>query len=316
VAVDREPGTSAPRSPAPEAPVARPGRLRIAGAIALLCVIWGTTWSVIQVGLRGVPPFTGVSVRFAIAGSLLLALALARGVKLGASARERHLWWANGVLSFAISYGVVYWAEQWVPSGLAAILFAVYPLIVAVLAHVALPGERLTPREVVGIVIGFGGVGVIFSEDLAALGGPAVAVGAAVLLLSPLASAGGSVAVKKWGGGIHPFSLAAVPMLIASAVMAVFALGLERDLPVTWDAVSVSALLYLAIAGSAVTFSLYFWLLSHLPAKRLALIAYVIPVIAVGVGVLRGESVTLRMAAGSVCVVAGVVLAQTSGSRD
>jgi drug/metabolite transporter (DMT)-like permease len=270
---------------------------------------------VIQIGLEGIPPFTGVALRFAISGSLLLGIALARGIRLGAHRRERHLWWANGLLSFAVSYGVVYWAEQWVPSGLTAILFAVYPLIVAVMAHFVLPGEALSPREVLGILIGFGGVGVIFSEDLAALGGPEVAVGAAVMLISPLAAAGGSVAVKRWGEGIHPLSIAAVPMLVASATMTVPAVGLERTMTITWDAVSVAALLYLAIVGSAVTFSLYFWLLSQLPAKRLALIAYVIPVIAVGIGVLRGEPLTLRVLAGAACVVAGVALARAAG-RD
>jgi drug/metabolite transporter (DMT)-like permease len=300
-----------PNSVPHAAPVERPARWRIAGAIALLCLIWGTTWSVIQIGLRGIPPFTGVAVRFAIAGGLLLGLAIARGIRLGATRRERRLWLANGMLSFAVSYGVVYWAEQWVPSGLAAILFAVYPLIVAILAHFALSGEALSAREICGILIGFGGVGVIFSEDLAALGGPEVAVGAMVMLLSPLAAAGGTVAVKKWGDNIHPLSIASVPMLVAAAVIAVPAVGLERKLTFTWDTASVSALLYLAVVGSAVTFSLYFWLLSHLPAKRLALIAYVIPVIAVAVGVLRDEPLTLRMIAGAACVVAGVVLARS-----
>jgi drug/metabolite transporter (DMT)-like permease len=135
------------------------------------------------------------------------------------------------------------------------------------------------------------------------------------MLISPLAAAGGSVAVKRWGAGIHPLSIAAVPMLVASAIMTVPAVGLERTMTITWDAVSVAALLYLAILGSAVTFSLYFWLLSHLPAKRLALIAYVIPVIAVGIGVLRGESLTLRVVAGAACVVAGVAMARAA-ARD
>jgi drug/metabolite transporter (DMT)-like permease len=257
-----------------------------------------------------------VSLRFAISGVLLLWLARVRGIRLGTSRRERHLWWVNGLFSFAVAYGVVYWAEQWVPSGLAAVLFAVFPLFVAILAQIALPGESLTLREVLGILIGFGGVGVIFSEDLAALGGRQVAIGAVIMLLSPLASAGGSVIVKRWGGGIHPFSLAAVPMLVASAAMAVPAAGLERGRQISWDTVSVLALLYLAIAGSAVTFSVYFWLLSHMPVKRLALIAYVVPVIAVGVGVLRGEPLTPRMLAGAVGVVAGVALAGAQRSND
>jgi drug/metabolite transporter (DMT)-like permease len=284
-------------------------RWRTTGVAALLCLIWGTTWSVIQIGLEGIPPFTGVSLRFLLAGTLLVGLALARGIRLGRSRTERGLWLATGLLSFAGSYGVVYWAEQWIPSGLAAVLFAVYPLLVAILAHAVLPDERVRLREVLGVIVGFAGVAVIFSEDLTALGGAKVRVGAAVMLLSPLVSAVGSVAVKRWGGGISALSLASVPMLLGALVMAVPALALERDLPLTLDRRSVLALLYLAIAGSAVTFSLYFWLLERLPAKRVALIAYVIPVIAVALGVLRGEPLTPRILAGAACVVLGVFLA-------
>jgi drug/metabolite transporter (DMT)-like permease len=223
--------------------------------------------------------------------------------------RERTLWLINGTLAFSISYGVVYWAEQWVPSGLAAVLFATYPLFVAILAHFLIPNEALTRPEVLGSLIGFVGVGVIFSEDFAALGGRQVAVAAAVMLVSPIVSAVASVLVKRWGAGVHPYSLTAVPMAMTVVIMGLVALGTERGRPVVWDSVSVSALLYLAIFGSAVTFTLYFWLLSHMPAKRLALIAYVIPVEAVLIGTLRGEPFTLKVLAGSLLVVVGVALA-------
>jgi drug/metabolite transporter (DMT)-like permease len=161
----------------------------------------------------------------------------------------------------------------------------------------------------IGSVIGFGGVGLIFSEDLSVLGGPRVAVAAAVMLVAPAVSAVASVAIKRWGGAIHPFSLSAVPMALAAGVMGGLALAFERGRPMSWDPLSIGALLYLAIAGSAVTFSLYYWLLARLPAKRLALIAYVVPVVAVAVGALRGEPLTRRTLAGSALVVVGVALA-------
>ena len=293
----------------PAGPGKRPGPVLIVVTFIALCVIWGSTWAVIQIGLQGVPPFTGVSLRFAVAAALIFVLILARKIRIGQSSRERWLWLANGVLSFCMSYGVVYWAEQWVPSGLAAVLFATYPLFVALLAHFMLPQERLALPETIGSLIGFAGVGVIFSEDFAALGGKQVAVAAAVMLISPLVSAIASVMVKRWGHGVHPFSLTAVPMAIAAVVMGMMALGFEGDRPVVWDRVSVSALLYLAIFGSAITFTLYYWLLSHLPAKRLALIAYVIPVEAVLIGTLRGEPLTLRVLGGSALVIGGVALA-------
>jgi drug/metabolite transporter (DMT)-like permease len=282
--------------------------LAILGA-ATMCLIWGTTWAAIQIGLKGIPPFSGVAIRFAIASPLLLAAALAMGVKLGRSPHEKTLWVVNGLLQFTISYGVVYWAEQWVPSGLAAVLFATYPLFVAMLAHVALPGESLRPLEVAGVVIGFGGIAVIFSEDFQALGGSQVAVASAVMLISPFVSAVTTVAVKRWGSKVHPLSITAIPMAICAGVMGVVAFKYERGLPFTWDAVSVGALLYLAIFGSAVTFTLYFWLLRHYPAKRLSLIAYIIPIIAVGVGVLRNEPLTVRELIGAAVVIAGVALA-------
>lgn len=270
----------------------------------------------IQVGLRGIPPFAGVSLRFAIGGGVLLALALARGVRLGRTRRERGLWVINGLLAFTGSYGVVYWVEQWVPSGLTAVLFATYPLFVAALSHLILPSEGVERAELLGFLIGFGGVGLIFSEDLATLGGPGVALGAAVMLISPLVAAGASVAVKRWGAGIHPLSLASVPMLIAAGLMGAATFGLERGRALIWTRASVAALLYLALAGSAVTFTLYYWLLSYLPVKRLALITYVVPVVAVTIGVLRGEPFTLRMLVGSACVVAGVALAMRPSLRS
>ncbi len=270
----------------------------------------------IKIGLAGIPPFSGVAIRFGIAGFLMLALARSRGLKLGATRRERWLWVVNGILSFAVSYGVTYWSEQWVPSGLAAVLFATYPLFVAMLAHLMLPAERMRFREAIGSLVGFAGVGVIFSTDFGALGGSQVAVASAVMLLSPLAAAGASVAIKRWGAGIHPFSLTAVPMLIASGIMGSIAAATEYDRTITWDAVSIGALLYLTLAGSALTFSLYYWLLSHLPAKNLALIAYIIPIVALVLGTIGGEPLTTRTLLGSSLVVGGVALAvQRTASR-
>jgi len=284
--------------------------LLVPAAAVTLTLIWGTTWAAIRVGLRGVPPFTGMAARFALASALLLAVAPLLGVRFGESARERRLWVANALLSFCGSYGVVYWCEQWIPSGLGSVLFATFPLFVAILAHFALPGERLTLRAVAGIAVGFAGVAVLFSDDFRLLGGREVRVAAAVMLASPLLSAASTVAVKRWGEGIHPVSLSAVPMGATAAVMAAVALVTERGRPVTLDAASVGAIVYLAVFGSAVTFCLYYWLMSEVTATRLSLIAYAIPVVAVAVGaVFLREPVTRRMLAGALLVVLGVALA-------
>ena len=287
----------------------RPATGLIVGGAASLCVIWGTTWKAIQVGLEGIPPFTGAALRFGLASILLLLLALAMKVRLGRSRRERLLWLVNGTCSFTVSYGIVYWAEQWVPSGLTSVLFATYPFFVALLGHFLLPSESLTRKELVGILVGFAGIGLIFSEDFSVLGGPQVALASAVLLLSPLAAALGSVSIKRWGTGIHPLSFSSVPMGIAAGILGAIAVTFERNRAIQFDSVSIGALLYLAIFGSVVTFSIYYWLLTHLPVKRLALIAYVIPLIAVVLGVALGEPLTAHILVGSALVITGVVLA-------
>ena len=286
-----------------------PGRGRLLAGFLLLTVIWGTTWAVIRIGLVGVPPFTGVALRFALAGVLLVALAPSLGVRLGRAPRERVLWVANGVLSFCLSYSAVYWSEQYLPSGLAAVLFATYPLFIAALAHFLLPGERLRRGAALGMALGFAGVAVIFSDDLSLLGGEAVRRAALVMLVAPLVSALASVLVKRWGSGVHPLSLAAVPMLLAGVVMGAVAFLVERHVPLVFDVRSVGALLYLAILGSAVTFTIYYWLLANMSATRLALMSYLIPIVAVAVGALVfDEPLRPRLLAGSALVLVGVVV--------
>ena len=279
------------------------------GALALLILIWGTTWAAIRVGLEGLPPFTGVAIRFGIAAVVLLGVAVALKWPLGSGRRAYLLWIVNATLSFSISYGVVYWAEQWIPSGLAAVLFSTFPLFVAVMAHFWLPGERLRLVSVIGVLLGFAGVVTIFSDDLIGLAGRQTRLAAIVFLISPFVSALANVAVKRWGGGLHPISLTAVPMAMTAGSMGVLAALVERGRGISLDVASTAALFYLAIFGTAVTFFLYFWLLDRLPATRLSLITYGVPIVAVTVGtLLLGEAFTPRMLLGSLVVLAGVGL--------
>ena len=287
---------------------------RLRAAFVLLTLIWGTTWAVIRVGLEGIPPLTGVALRFGIAGSLLLALVPRLGVRFTWSRREVGLWAMNGLFSFSASYTIVYWAEQHIPSGLAAVLFATYPLMVAVIAHFALPGERLGWRSACGVLLGLAGVAVIFSDDLHLLGGANVREVALVMLVSPLVSAVATVAVKRWGSGIHPLSLTAIPMLLTSAVVGLLAVAIERQATVVFDLRSVGALLYLAVLGSAVTFTIYYWMLANAPATRVALIAYTIPIVAVAVGaVVFQEPIRPLVIVGGVLVLIGVAIVTRRG---
>jgi drug/metabolite transporter (DMT)-like permease len=289
--------------------VSSPDSGRLRAAFILLTLIWGSTWAVIRLGLEGIPPLTGVALRFAIAGAILLALVFRLGVRFTWSREEIGLWAMNGLLSFSASYTIVYWAEQHIPSGLAALLFATYPLFVAVLAHFFLPGERLGWSATVGILLGFAGVGVIFSDDLQLLGGANVREVSLVMLVSPIVSAVATIAVKRWGAGIHPLSLTAVPMLLTAGVVGTLAFVFERHARVVFDLRSVGALLYLAVFGSAVTFTIYYWMLARARATQVALIAYTIPIVAVAVGALLfQEPIRARVLVGGALVLLGVAI--------
>jgi len=254
-----------------------------------------------------------VALRFAIATVILLVIARATNVPLGRQPHEKTLWLVNGALFFSVSYGVVYWSEQFVPSGLAAILFATFPLLVSFFAHLMLPGEPLRPRSGLGALVAFAGVVVIFSEDLAKIGGPKTEAAAALFLLSPLVSSVSSVLVKKWGAAIHPISLAAMPMGVATVVMTAMALLFERHRPIVWTRGSIGSLAYLAIIGSAGTFTTYYWLLRRVRAGRVALIAYATPVVAVATGVLfLHEPLTSRFVLGGALVILGVAFSAKS----
>jgi drug/metabolite transporter (DMT)-like permease len=291
-----------------------PSRLLGSASIVFLILIWGTTWAAIRIGLAGIPPFLGVALRFGSASVLLMVMARWMGIPLGSGRRIFRLWGINAIFTFSLSYGVVYWAEQWIPSGLAAVLFSTFPLFIAGMAHFWLPGERLKLPALFGMIVGCAGVAIIFSDDLGALGGEKAVLAAMVFLLSPASSAFANIAVKKYGSDLHPFTLTAVPMAMTAVLMGTLSLLFERDIPVVFNAASIGALIYLSFFGSAVTFTLYFWLLSSFKATKLSLITYGVPIVAVTVGILLlHEPYTSRILLGSATVLLGVALAITGG---
>lgn len=282
---------------------------RLAGWVALLLVvIWGTTWAAIRLSLEGFPPFLSMSLRFGMAGLLLALLTRRMKVPLVAPGRRGvALLLTQTFGAFGIGYATIYWAEQWVPSGLAAVLFATLPFFVALLAYFTLPDSALDWRKGAGLLLGFLGVAVIFGEDLAALGGEQVRFASLVLMLSPVAAALSQIAVKRWGSSLHSFTLTALPMLCSAGLMALLAFWLERDRAVAPTPVAWLAVAYLGIVGSALTFTLFFWLLTRGNILRVSMIAYGTPVVAVFVGTFfLGEPLTLQLVGGAALVLCGV----------
>src|SRR5215204_2333868 len=149
----------------------------------LLCLIWGSTWLFIKLGLEDLPPLTFAGIRFVIATVIVFSLIAIRRIPLPKGKRDWILLAATGVLSFTLNYGLVFWGEQYISSGLAALLQSTLPAFGLIIAHFYLPGERMTLPKILGVLLGVFGVGVIFSNQLQ-VAGPKALWGCAALVLS------------------------------------------------------------------------------------------------------------------------------------
>jgi len=273
----------------------------------VLCVIWGSTWLFIKLGLSDLPPLTFAGIRFVIACAILLILIRARRIPLPESRRDWLLLAITGVLSFSLNYGLLFWGEQYISSGLAALLQATIPAFGLVFAHFHLPGERMTWAKTFGVVLGVLGVAVIFSNQLAIAGGRAL-VGCVALVLSSVFVAYSNVLVKAYGRKLEPAILAAGQMFFGLIPLLLIGIPLEGNpFHFRWSPLALVSLFYLAVVGSVIAFLLYYWLVHNMDVTKTMLIALVTPVVAVALGmVVLGEDLSWRTIAGGIMIMAGV----------
>ena len=275
----------------------------------LLCFIWGSTWLAIKIGLEDSPPFLSAGFRFAIAGIILAVIIGLKVMPLSYGPRIWLLMVISGIF-VGLSYGGIYWGEQYVPAGLTAVLFATLPLFVALFSHVTLPEERLSLAKLGGMFVSLGGVIIIFSDSL----GWETASGwwgVAALVFSSALLAATNILVKREFHQVSPVVLTAVQMTSGAVVLLFFGAVWERlsDFLITLN--SVGALLYLSLVGTVLAFAIYYWLMKRIQVTRVSLIVLITPVVAVFLGCLfLRESMTVHMAVGSTMVLGGVAFAQ------
>jgi len=275
----------------------------------LLCLIWGSTWLFIKLGLEDLPPLTFAGIRFLIASLILLALLKIRGQSLPKSRRDWMLLATVGVMAFSLNYGLLFWGEQYISSGLAALLQATAPAFGLVIAHFYLPGEKMTAAKIVGVLVGVVGVGVIFSSQLS-IAGPQALAGSLALLLSAVFVAYSNVIVKAYCRHLEPTVLAAGQMVCGLVLLLLIGIPLEGNpLKFHWTPMALVALLYLAIVGSVIAFILYYWLMKNMDVTKTLLIALVTPVVAVTLGmIVLKETLEWRTLAGGMMIISGIGL--------
>jgi drug/metabolite transporter (DMT)-like permease len=276
----------------------------------LLVLIWSSTWVAIKIGLEDCPPLLGAGVRFTLAGLALLAVAAIQRRPL------RTDWALAGVLAlapFAFAYGLVYWGEQYVPSGLAAVLFGILPLYTALLGSVLLHDEPLRAALLVGVLIGIAGLSLAFLESVELGSADRAAIGATALALAPLGAAVGGIAQKRRAGTLDAVVLNGWAMLVGGLLLLPLS-GVTEDWgDFVWSAESVGSIAYLALFGSAIAFVTLTVLLRHISAMAVAFLAMLLPFGALIFGaLLYDESITPRAVGGAALVAAGLGIAQWS----
>jgi drug/metabolite transporter (DMT)-like permease len=275
---------------------------------ALICLIWGSTWLAIKVGLVGVPPFLGAGLRFLIATFLVGLVLAARGKRFHLTRDDKVCVLSLGLLVFWFDYAAVYWAETRISSGLTAILFSTMPLMTSLMSAYWMRSETLSPRKVVGILVGVLGTALLFWPDQHL--GLEQALGMLAALSGCLCAAINLVMMKKYGNHSDPFVLNFLGMGLGAACLLAMSAALENWRDATWTRSNVLALFYLSVFGSLIAFSAYYYLIKRMDATVVSLSTLIIPIVALALGhVFLDESVTPIAIAGIITILGGVAIA-------
>ena len=284
--------------------------LRYFSVWLVLCAIWSSTWLFIKVGLNAhLPPLWFAGLRFVVASGVLGLWNLWRHTPLPRAAGDWALIAWTGFLTFSVNYGLLFWGEARITSGLSAVIQATIPAFGLLFAHWYLPGEALTAPKIGGVALGLIGVGIIFSDELH-LAGTSALWGSAAIVVGAASTSYASVLIKARGKHLDPAMLSAgqmtcgwVPLLVAGACFE------GAPWRFHWTGSAVFSLFYLAVLGSSLAFCLMYWLVQRVEITKFMLISLVTPVAAVVVGALvLGEKLSSHAMLGGLCVLLGLGL--------
>ena len=291
-------------------------------AFAIIYFVWGSTFLAIRVGVQQVPPLLFAATRFLAAGIVLYIWTVARGE----ASPTRRQWLSASVLAlliFVFDYGLLFWAEIRVPSGIAAVMMATIPAFIALSEVVFLRTQRLTARLAFALLLGIVGVAVLVSRsfNLGSLilgGAPIDTIGAVALIVASLSWSVAAVLNRKLPLPQSKVMSAGAQMLAGGVMLTLAAAGFgefHNFHPSVISRGAWLALLYLIVAGSIVGFTAYVWLIHHESPTKVGTYAYVNPVVAVLVGYfLGGEALGIRTVLGTICVLISVIVITTARS--
>jgi drug/metabolite transporter (DMT)-like permease len=283
--------------------------IKIILAYTLACLIWGSTWLAIKAGLESLTPFLSAGLRFSTASVIILFILKITKIEIQKDKLSVRLYFIMGFFSFVFPFGLVYWAEQFVPSGLTSVLFAINPFFVLLFSYFLISSEKIGFYKFTGIMLGFSGILIIFSDSLN-LNFSSYTLGISAVVLSACLQACNAVIIKKFGDHLHPISMNFIPMLIAGITLSLLGIFLEELNSVRFNSTAIISILYLAIFGSIVTFTSFYWLLKRISVIILSLMTFITPIIALFLGwIFYNEQLTLNELLGSLLVLFGLLWA-------
>jgi drug/metabolite transporter (DMT)-like permease len=284
-------------------------------AFSIIYFVWGSTFLAIRVGVREVPPLLLAALRFLISGLVLYGWTMMRGER----SPDRRQWMSATLLAlliFVVDYGLLFWAEQRVPSGLAAVMMATIPVFMALSEIIFLRTQRLTLRLAVALLIGIAGVAVLVSRSLNLGGAPIDKTGALALIVGAISWSIASVLTRKLQLPSSKVVSSAAQMFAGGILLTIASalFGEYRSFdPSTVSLAAWLSLLYLIVAGSIAGFTAYVWLIHHESPTKVGTYAYVNPVVAVILGYfLAGEELGPRTILGTAFVLVSVILITTT----
>jgi drug/metabolite transporter (DMT)-like permease len=278
-----------------------------------LCLIWGSTWYFIKISLNaGVPPFFGVGFRFFLSGLLFFLIIFFKKESIPFNRQAIKLYLSFGLLNFTLSYGITYWATQYVYSSISSILWGLFPLFTSVMAHFMIPednNEKLTTNKMLALFVGLIGMIFIGSNQVIDLESQSffaimILVGAIMIAAWP------SVLYKKHSDVVGPYQMNAVCQVLTGVVMLTLSYILKEDLsPIVWDNQLILASVYLVIFGGVISWGIYFWLYQYLSVTQVTYVAIFPPIVAITLGwIFLNEVLSAKEIIGTMFILGSSVL--------
>ena len=282
-------------------------------ALTVTSIVWGTTWVASKMGVKHMPAFELASIRQCLGGSIYVIFFLIKGEKLPTA--KQFLWLLPmAFLMFVSANGIATYGLQFITSGLAALIAALYPLSVVLIERFYFKAIKLTPPTLIGLLLGLIGIGFIFYKDSLQAHGSNYLLGVGLSMFAMFCWSVGSILIARNKIDMNAYNSIGWQMLISAACMALFTLYTGNYIPLQQiPAISWGVIIYMVIGGSIFAFVSFIYSMKHLHPAIASLYAYINPIVAIWVGsLLLGEAMTWNSIIGTICTLAGVYLVNRS----